>query len=589
MALKRYQDLCLFGLYASTKQSGRNKLMSRAIKGVFLGIPYDTKGYNILNLETNTIIISRDVSFHEYTFPFSNINSFEPGYTFPITQCDIDFFDFLPSPCPINSGMSPPITEISAPIVPTRKSSRVITPPSYLQVELLHINTWGPFQTPTHDGFKYFLTIVDDYSKWSPKDLLFDCSNLSSNWWLLSSKQRYQDLCLFGLYASTKQSGRNKLMSRAIKGVFLGIPYDTKGYNILNLETNTIIISRDVSFHEYTFPFSNINSFEPGYTFPITQCDIDFFDFLPSPCPINSGMSPPITEISAPIVPTRKSSRVITPPSYLQVELLHINTWGPFQTPTHDGFKYFLTIVDDYSKVTWTHLVFKAEVKIVRSDNAKELGFSQEGTEFFASKGIIHQSSCAFTLQQNDIVERKHIYLLETTRALLFQSHLPIQFWGHCLLYATSRINRYPSKPSKNKLMSRAIKGVFLGIPYGTKGYKILNLKTNTIIISRDVSFHEYTFPFSNINSFEPGYTFQLPNVTVTSLTFYLVLVLLIVACHLLLVRYLLLFCQLADLPGLLHHLHTYKIIFAILCILTLPHILHLPYLSTTFLPLFKT
>lgn len=38
-------------------------------------------------------------------------------------------------------------------------------------------------------------------------------------------------------------------------------------------------------------------------------------------------------------------------------DLLHIDTWGPFSTPTHDGFRYFLTIVDDCSRATWVYLL----------------------------------------------------------------------------------------------------------------------------------------------------------------------------------------------------------------------------------------
>ena len=38
-------------------------------------------------------------------------------------------------------------------------------------------------------------------------------------------------------------------------------------------------------------------------------------------------------------------------------ELIHCDLWGPFATSTIDGFKYFLTIVDEYSRCTWVYLL----------------------------------------------------------------------------------------------------------------------------------------------------------------------------------------------------------------------------------------
>jgi len=73
---------------------------------------------------------------------------------------------------------------------------------------------------------------------------------------------------------------------------------------------------------------------------------------------------------------------------------------------------------------------FDAKVKTVRSDNALELGLSKENTAYFLSKGIIHQTSCVGTPQQNRILERKHKHLLETSRPLLFHSGLPMKYWG---------------------------------------------------------------------------------------------------------------------------------------------------------------
>uniref|UniRef100_A0A0V0GUF5 Putative ovule protein n=1 Tax=Solanum chacoense TaxID=4108 RepID=A0A0V0GUF5_SOLCH len=38
-------------------------------------------------------------------------------------------------------------------------------------------------------------------------------------------------------------------------------------------------------------------------------------------------------------------------------ELLHVDMWGPYHTITYNNFKYFITIVDDFNRSTWTHLL----------------------------------------------------------------------------------------------------------------------------------------------------------------------------------------------------------------------------------------
>jgi hypothetical protein len=107
------------------------------------------------------------------------------------------------------------------------------------------------------------------------------------------------------------------------------------------------------------------------------------------------------------------------------IELLHMDLWGPFSVSTTQGHKYFLTIVDDFNRFTWIVLLkgkyeaalkiqefitsvevqFESTVKTLRSDNGPE--FLSLST-FYACKGIIHQTSCVATPQQNGRVERKH-------------------------------------------------------------------------------------------------------------------------------------------------------------------------------------
>jgi len=35
-------------------------------------------------------------------------------------------------------------------------------------------------------------------------------------------------------------------------------------------------------------------------------------------------------------------------------ELLHSDIWGPYKVPSLSGARYFFTVVDDFSRFTWT-------------------------------------------------------------------------------------------------------------------------------------------------------------------------------------------------------------------------------------------
>ena len=156
---------------------------------------------------------------------------------------------------------------------------------------------------------------------------------------------------------------------------------------------------------------------------------------------------------------SRRESRVNSP-----FHLVHSDIWGPINTPSLLGFRYFIIFVDDYSRVTYLYLIkerselysifksFYMEIKtqfndslcIFRSNNAHEY-FHTSLSQFFDDHGIIHQSSCPHTSQQNVVAERKMRQLLEVTHAIKFHMRVPKSYWNDAVLTACDLINRMPS------------------------------------------------------------------------------------------------------------------------------------------------
>jgi uncharacterized membrane protein len=117
--------------------------------------------------------------------------------------------------------------------------------------------------------------------------------------------------------------------------------------------------------------------------------------------------------------------------------LVHIDIWGPFYVPSYSGYRFFLTIVDDYTTFTWWFLMksksetrailtnflayvnthFNIDIQTLRSNNGQEFNML---IFFYQKYGIIYQLSCVKTPEQNGRIERKHQHLLNVARSLMF-------------------------------------------------------------------------------------------------------------------------------------------------------------------------
>ena len=90
-------------------------------------------------------------------------------------------------------------------------------------------------------------------------------------------------------------------------------------------------------------------------------------------------------------------------------DLMHIDIWGPFSQQSTNGSHYFLTIVDDFSRYTWVHLMaqksqtrllvqsffklvatqFNLKIIVLKSNNSVKFHMD----EFFSSQDTLHQHS----------------------------------------------------------------------------------------------------------------------------------------------------------------------------------------------------
>ncbi|RLN23644.1 hypothetical protein C2845_PM07G28310 [Panicum miliaceum] len=131
------------------------------------------------------------------------------------------------------------------------------------------------------------------------------------------------------------------------------------------------------------------------------------------------------------------------------LDLVHGDVCGPITPATPGGRRYFLLLVDDFTRYMWVVLLAgkgdaaasirriqaaaEAEcgrrLRVIHTDNGREFT-SDEFARHCEEHGVQRQFTAPYSPQQNCVVERRNQTVVATARALLKQRKLPAEFWG---------------------------------------------------------------------------------------------------------------------------------------------------------------
>ncbi|CAI5977969.1 unnamed protein product [Closterium sp. NIES-64] len=240
------------------------------------------------------------------------------------------------------------------------------------------------------------------------------------------------------------------------------------------------------------------------------------------------------------------------PPTEAPLQTLHMDVWGPARVRGQGHERYFLLVVDDYSRYTTVFpLRSKGDVTEVLIDwiRAARLQLrrrfgshfpvlrlhSDRGGEFCSgllraycrARGIRQTFTLPDSPQQNGIAERRIGMVMDVARTSMMHAAAPHFLWPFAVRYAAHQINLHPrvSRPETSpallwtgkvgdasafrvwgsrafvrdlfadKLSPCAAPCVFLGFPPDAPGWQFYHPSSRRVLSSQDVTFDE-SVPF---------------------------------------------------------------------------------------------
>ncbi|CAI7761309.1 unnamed protein product [Closterium sp. NIES-54] len=250
------------------------------------------------------------------------------------------------------------------------------------------------------------------------------------------------------------------------------------------------------------------------------------------------------------------------PPTEAPLQTLHMDVWGPAHVRGQGHERYFLLVVDDYSRYTtvfplrsegevpevlidWIRGArrqlsesFGSDLPVLRLHSDRGGEFSSDLLRAFCrSEGIRQTFTLPASPHQNGIAERHIGMVMDDARTSMIHAAAPHFLWPFAVQYAAHQINLQPrvSLPettptlrwtgkvgdasafrvwrsrafvrdtTADKLSSLAVPCVFLGFPPDAPGWQFYHPTSRRVLSSQDVTFDESGPAPSGVSQVDPA------------------------------------------------------------------------------------
>ncbi|CAI7778308.1 unnamed protein product [Closterium sp. NIES-53] len=333
-------------------------------------------------------------------------------------------------------------------------------PPTTAPLRTLHMDVWGPARVSGQGRERYFLLVVDDYSRYTTVFSLRSKGQVVDVLipWIREIRLQLREQFRADLPVLRLHSDRGgEFSSDLLRDFYLGEGI-LQSFTLPDSPQQNGIAERRIGLVMEVARTSMIHAATPHFLWPFAVRPLP--PLLPSPAP--------------PCLPCvegrqRTAPHSSFPPTTAPLRTLHMDVWGPARVSGQGCERYFLLVVDDYTRYTtvfslrskgqvvdvlipWIREIrlqlreqFRADLPVLRLHSDRGGEFSSDLLrDFCLGEGILQSFTLPDSPQKNGIAERRIGLVMEVARTSMIHAVAPHFLWQFAVRYTAHQLNLWP-------------------------------------------------------------------------------------------------------------------------------------------------